>query len=163
MPGLKKSLVDPVPEVRSMSARALGAMVRGIGEQGFDDLQPWLMETLTSDGNTVNRCVSPNLYSTSALHIFPLPLPSTSYLVLFPRRVGIFASTLRLFSSSLPFIASSISPIQLFVSSHPYISPSVPFASPLHLFNPFLHLSHPSPTPLHLFPSSFPTSSVFHM
>lgn len=55
MPGLKKSLVDPVPEVRSMSARALGAMVRGIGEQGFDDLLPWLMSTLTSDGNTVNR------------------------------------------------------------------------------------------------------------
>ncbi|XP_067931600.1 stalled ribosome sensor GCN1-like [Watersipora subatra] len=55
MPGLKKSLVDPVPEVRSMSARALGAMVRGIGEQGFDDLLPWLMKTLTSDGNTVNR------------------------------------------------------------------------------------------------------------
>ena len=55
MPGLKKSLVDPVPEVRGMSARALGAMVRGIGEQGFDDLLPWLMATLTSDGNTVNR------------------------------------------------------------------------------------------------------------
>lgn len=55
MPGLKKSLVDPVPEVRGMSARALGAMVRGIGEQGFEDLQPWLMQTLTSDGNTVNR------------------------------------------------------------------------------------------------------------
>lgn len=59
MPGLKKSLVDPVPEVRGMSARALGAMVRGIGEQGFEDLQPWLMETLTSDGNTVNRYISP--------------------------------------------------------------------------------------------------------
>lgn len=57
MPGLKKSLVDPVPEVRGMSARALGAMVRGIGEQGFDNLLPWLMATLTSDGNTVNRYV----------------------------------------------------------------------------------------------------------
>lgn len=57
MPGLKKSLVDPVPEVRGMSARALGAMVRGIGEQGFEDLLPWLMQTLTSDGNTVNRWI----------------------------------------------------------------------------------------------------------
>lgn len=32
LPGLRACLLDPVPEVRSITARALGAMVRGIGE-----------------------------------------------------------------------------------------------------------------------------------
>lgn len=56
MPGLKKSLLDPNPEVRTVSARALGAMVRGIGESSFvEELVQWLMQALTSDGNTVDR------------------------------------------------------------------------------------------------------------
>ncbi|XP_076367337.1 lethal (3) 80Fj isoform X2 [Tachypleus tridentatus] len=55
IPGLKQSLLDPVPEVRSVSARALGAMVKGIGEASFEDLMPWLMETLTSESSSVDR------------------------------------------------------------------------------------------------------------
>ncbi|XP_043189397.1 eIF-2-alpha kinase activator GCN1-like isoform X4 [Amphibalanus amphitrite] len=55
IPGLKSSLLDPVPEVRSKSARALGAMVRGIGESSFEDLLPWLMQTLTSEQSSVDR------------------------------------------------------------------------------------------------------------
>jgi HEAT repeat protein len=54
-PGLKMSLLDPVPEVRSVSARALGAMVRGMGESSFEELLPWLMETLTSESSSVDR------------------------------------------------------------------------------------------------------------
>ncbi|XP_065580643.1 stalled ribosome sensor GCN1-like [Artemia franciscana] len=55
IPGLKASVVDPVPEVRTVSARALGAMVRGMGEASFDDLLPWLMQTLTSEASPVDR------------------------------------------------------------------------------------------------------------
>lgn len=55
VPGLKKSLLDPSPEVRAVSARALGAIVRGMGEDCFNDLMPWLLETLTSDVSSVDR------------------------------------------------------------------------------------------------------------
>lgn len=30
-------------------------MVRGIGEDSFEDLLPWLMETLTSENSSVDR------------------------------------------------------------------------------------------------------------
>ena len=49
------SLLDPVPEVRTVSARALGAIVKGMGESGFEDLLPWLMQTLTSEASPVDR------------------------------------------------------------------------------------------------------------
>ena len=55
VPGLKKSLLDPSPEVRAVSSRALGATVRGMGEECFNDLMPWLLETLTSDISSVDR------------------------------------------------------------------------------------------------------------
>jgi len=55
IPGLKASLLDPVPEVRGVSARALGAMVRGMGESSFEELLPWLMSTLTSESSSVDR------------------------------------------------------------------------------------------------------------
>uniref|UniRef100_A0A668A0L7 GCN1 activator of EIF2AK4 n=1 Tax=Myripristis murdjan TaxID=586833 RepID=A0A668A0L7_9TELE len=55
IPGLKASLLDPVPEVRTVSAKALGAMVKGMGESCFEDLLPWLMETLASEQSSVDR------------------------------------------------------------------------------------------------------------
>ena len=55
LPGLKSSLLDPVPEVRTVSARALGAMVKGMGETCFEELLPWLMSTLTSETSGVDR------------------------------------------------------------------------------------------------------------
>ncbi|CAL1534334.1 unnamed protein product [Lymnaea stagnalis] len=55
IPGLKQCLLDPVPEVRTVSARALGAMVRGMGENTYQDLLPWLMEKLVSEQSSVDR------------------------------------------------------------------------------------------------------------
>ena len=55
LPGLKQSLVDPVPEVRNVCAKALGAIARGMGEEGLGELLPWLMVTLKSDGTSVDR------------------------------------------------------------------------------------------------------------
>lgn len=55
IPGLKASLLDPVPEVRAVSSHALGAMVKGMGESSFEDLLPWLMQTLTSESSSVDR------------------------------------------------------------------------------------------------------------
>ena len=55
LPGLKQSLVDPVPEVRSVCAKALGAMARGMGETGVQELVPWLQSTLQSESSSVDR------------------------------------------------------------------------------------------------------------
>ncbi|XP_028418070.1 LOW QUALITY PROTEIN: eIF-2-alpha kinase activator GCN1-like, partial [Dendronephthya gigantea] len=55
MPGLKQALLDPVPEVRAVSARALGALVKELGEGNCSDLLPWLMETLISETSSVDR------------------------------------------------------------------------------------------------------------
>merc|ERR1719505_350717 len=55
VPGLKKSLLDPSPEVRAVSGRALGATVKGMGEECFNDLMPWLLETLTAENSSVDR------------------------------------------------------------------------------------------------------------
>lgn len=55
IPGIKQSLLDPVPDVRAATARALGAMVRGIGDQVIGDILPWLMTTLTSEASSVDR------------------------------------------------------------------------------------------------------------
>ena len=55
LPGLKQSLVDPVPEVRSVCSKALGAMVKGMGEEGLQELLPWLLTTLQSESSSVDR------------------------------------------------------------------------------------------------------------
>ncbi|KAL3857310.1 hypothetical protein ACJMK2_011991 [Sinanodonta woodiana] len=55
IPGLKQSLLDPVPEVRTVSARALGAMVKGLSKDKFNDLMKWLMDVLKSEASSVDR------------------------------------------------------------------------------------------------------------
>ncbi|XWS64788.1 hypothetical protein CRYUN_Cryun05aG0033900 [Craigia yunnanensis] len=53
LPEVKKVLVDPIPEVRSVAARAIGSLIRGMGEENFPDLVPWLFDTLKSDNGNV--------------------------------------------------------------------------------------------------------------
>ncbi|EPS66179.1 hypothetical protein M569_08598, partial [Genlisea aurea] len=55
LPEVKKVLVDPIPEVRSVAARALGSLIRGMGEENFPNLVPWLLDTLKADGSNVER------------------------------------------------------------------------------------------------------------
>ncbi|KAL2941260.1 Protein ILITYHIA [Bienertia sinuspersici] len=55
LPKVKKVLVDPIPEVRSVAAKALGSLIKGMGEESFPDLVSWLLETLKSDGSNVER------------------------------------------------------------------------------------------------------------
>ncbi|ONK79574.1 uncharacterized protein A4U43_C01F7760 [Asparagus officinalis] len=55
IPEVKKVLVDPIPEVRSVAARALGSLIRGMGEENFPDLVSWLMDTLKADTSNVER------------------------------------------------------------------------------------------------------------
>jgi HEAT repeat len=55
MPGLKNCLIDPIPDVRATSAKALGSLVLGVGEADLPELIPWLMETLKSETSPVER------------------------------------------------------------------------------------------------------------
>ncbi|KAK9857624.1 hypothetical protein WJX84_011127, partial [Apatococcus fuscideae] len=52
---LRTSLIDPLPEVRATAAKALGSLLRGVGDQLFSDLMPWLLTTLKSEGAAVER------------------------------------------------------------------------------------------------------------
>lgn len=55
LPGLKSALVDPIPDVRATTARALGSLMRGMGEESLFDLVPWLVELLKTDASSVER------------------------------------------------------------------------------------------------------------
>ncbi|KAI5063295.1 hypothetical protein GOP47_0021842 [Adiantum capillus-veneris] len=55
LPEVKKVLVDPIPEVRTVAARALGSLIKGMGEENFKDLVPWLLDTLKSEASGVER------------------------------------------------------------------------------------------------------------
>ena len=48
-------LVDPIPEVRSVAARALGQIVSGLGETSFPELVAWLVGMLKTAAGNVER------------------------------------------------------------------------------------------------------------
>lgn len=55
LPGLKATCVDPIPDVRATAAKALAALVRGMGEDKVGDVVPWLMDTLKADSSSSER------------------------------------------------------------------------------------------------------------
>jgi HEAT repeat protein len=58
MPELQGALVDPLPEVRGAAAKALGALTKGMsGLQASSavDISPWLLDTMRSEGSSVER------------------------------------------------------------------------------------------------------------
>ena len=57
LPALRGCLADPLPAVRAAAARALGSLLRGVGEGGglLGDLLPWLMDSLHAGASSVER------------------------------------------------------------------------------------------------------------
>jgi len=55
LPGIKDALVDPEPSVRGIAAKALGSMMKGMGEETFPELVPWLLAKLRTEGNSIDR------------------------------------------------------------------------------------------------------------
>ena len=54
-PQLKELLLDPIPEVRAISSKALGMLVARVHEYGSENLISWLTQRLRSDTSSVDR------------------------------------------------------------------------------------------------------------
>lgn len=46
LPDMQTALLDPIPDVRSTSAKALGSLTRSLGDQILPELRPWLVKKL---------------------------------------------------------------------------------------------------------------------
>ena len=57
MPQLRAVVVDPIPDIRAVAAKALGSLFESLGETHFPDIINWLITTLFSDQDvgTVER------------------------------------------------------------------------------------------------------------
>jgi len=55
IPGLKDVLLDPIPDVRATSAKAIGSLMGGVGEAELSELVPWLISTLQTESSPVER------------------------------------------------------------------------------------------------------------
>lgn len=55
LPSLKSQLMDPIPEVRAVAAKAMGKLVKGLGEKHFADILAWLLDAMKGDFGSVER------------------------------------------------------------------------------------------------------------
>ena len=55
MPALKSALFDPIPEIRTASAKALGALSKGLGLENIPDILEWLRNILKKPGAPAER------------------------------------------------------------------------------------------------------------
>ena len=55
LPEIKKVLLDPIPEVRAIAAKAVAALIKGLGDDSYLELLPWLLTTLQSEASGVER------------------------------------------------------------------------------------------------------------
>jgi len=60
IPHLKGTLVDPIPDVRQVAAKAFGRIAGALGEEHLDDVLPWLFTTLKSSSSSVERSGAAN-------------------------------------------------------------------------------------------------------
>lgn len=49
LPSLKTQLMDPIPEVRAVAAKAMGKLVKGLGEKHFADILAWLLDAIKGE------------------------------------------------------------------------------------------------------------------
>lgn len=49
LPDLQGCLLDPIPDVRSTAAKALGSLTRSLGDQILPELRPWLVKKLRDE------------------------------------------------------------------------------------------------------------------
>lgn len=52
---MRKVLIDPIPEMRAVAAKATSMLVSGIGLDSFGELMSWLKSTLKNNENSVER------------------------------------------------------------------------------------------------------------
>lgn len=62
LPDLRGTLIDAIPDVRRMSARALGALAVALGENGLPGIVPWLIGSLVAGGSGVVSSSLPPAY-----------------------------------------------------------------------------------------------------
>lgn len=49
LPDLQMAILDPIPDVRSTAAKALGSLTRSLGDQIIPELRPWLIKKLREE------------------------------------------------------------------------------------------------------------------
>lgn len=55
LPELRKSVLDPIPEVRTVAAKAVASLLQGLGEEKLGDLVSWLKSNLSEGESNIER------------------------------------------------------------------------------------------------------------